>query len=72
MFGSYEKGEDTEQSDVDIAVLSNRELKLKLQKFEKKLLRSISIKILPRDKTQKEFWNTLANGSVLYGYLELP
>jgi len=72
LFGSYEKGDDTEKSDVDIAVISNREPKLELNRFEKRLLRNVSVKMLPRKKIEKEFWNALANGTILYGYLELP
>ncbi|NOZ80961.1 MAG: nucleotidyltransferase domain-containing protein [DPANN group archaeon] len=71
-FGSYEKGEDIESSDIDIAVLSKRGPRLDLKIYEKKLLRKISVQILDRDCIEKEFLSTLANGTVLDGYLDIP
>ncbi len=72
LFGSYARGEDTEESDIDIAILTKSSITPPLGIFEKKLSRKIKIITLCREKIEKEFWNTLANGIVLYGYLELP
>jgi predicted nucleotidyltransferase len=72
LFGSYEKGEDTEESDIDIAIITNHHKKLNLKKYETALSRTITIKELAKEKIEKEFWNTLANGIVLTGYLDLP
>lgn len=71
LFGSYSKGEDTEISDIDIAIITKRDIALRLEEFEKKLERKIKISRLERNKTEEEFLNTLANGIVLYGYLEI-
>ena len=71
LFGSYSKGEDIETSDIDIAVISNKDYSADLSGFEKKLQRSIKIQVLPRERIEREFWNTLANGIVLSGYLDV-
>ncbi|MAF35582.1 hypothetical protein CL622_00500 [archaeon] len=71
LFGSYSRGEDTEQSDIDIAVFTSKHPTLNLVKFEKKLGRTVAISELLPATVKKEFWHTLANGIVLYGYLEL-
>ena len=70
LFGSYAKGEDTEQSDIDIAVMTKRKVELNLYPFEKKLERKIRIQELEK-KITPDFLTTLANGIVLAGYLEL-
>lgn len=72
LFGSYSKGEDIEESDVDIAIITKRNLQLDLKLFQKKIGRKIKILELNKEKIQKQFWQTLANGIVLYGYLEIP
>ncbi len=69
LFGSFAKGEDREESDIDIAIITSKKLRINLSEFEKKLSRKISIITLPKGKIEKEFLNTLANGIVLYGYL---
>jgi len=72
VFGSYVKAEDIETSDIDIAIITGKELSLNLKKFEEKLGRTISIhQITNLNKSSKEFKNSLANGIVLYGYLKV-
>lgn len=77
MFGSYSKGEDNENSDVDICVLSEIKSNINLSKYEKKLNRSIQL-----HKFNKKEWNSLKsnnpglvnsiiNGIVLHGFLEV-
>lgn len=71
LFGSYSKGEDTEKSDIDIAIISQRKkAEVSLKAYEKKLERQIHVVIVSPEETTKEFGMTLANGVVLYGYLE--
>ena|SRR3989344_1017185 len=71
-FGSAARGEDTEESDLDIAVITSRKgIVLSLQSYEKKLHRSITIKELHKETLTKEFKNTLANGIVVSGYLDM-
>ncbi|MFA4887641.1 MAG: nucleotidyltransferase domain-containing protein [Candidatus Nanoarchaeia archaeon] len=71
LFGSYSRGEDTEQSDIDIAVFTGRNKQVDLSFFGKKLEREIKIIILQRGVVNKEFLSSLANGIVLEGYLNL-
>lgn len=65
LFGSYSRGEDTEKSDVEIAVLTDKSPKRNLSRFEKFLKRSVSLHEIR--KVGKEFWASLANGIVLDG-----
>lgn len=71
LFGSYSRGEDTEQSDIDIAVFTAKHLDLQLSPFEKKLGRKIRVQELQKDSVNKEFLTTLANGIVVEGYFDL-
>ena len=71
LFGSYSKGEDISQSDIDIAVITSNHKEIKISKFEKKLTRKIKIYEIQIEKAEKEFLNTLINGIVLDGYLNI-
>jgi hypothetical protein len=70
LFGSYMRGEDTEESDIDLFVECRKE-ELDLKAYEKKLARKIALHFnenfagLP-----KELKNNLINGIVLFGFLE--
>jgi len=68
-FGSYSRGDDIERSDIDIAIISSVEKEIDLTKFEKTLLRNISIHIVDLNKISKEFMANLYNGLVLGGAL---
>ena len=70
LFGSYSKGLDTESSDIDIYILSKKNILPELSGFEKKLKRKINILISDPSKMKKEFLNSLANGVILEGYME--
>lgn len=72
LFGSFLEGRDDENSDIDLAVISGREKDLDLTEFEEELDREIQITQVENLKEEsKEFRNTLANGLVLQGYLEV-
>jgi predicted nucleotidyltransferase len=71
LFGSYSKGEDISQSDVDIAVITPISKELKISLFEKKLAKKIKVYEIQLKKAEKEFLNTLANGIILSGYLNI-
>lgn len=72
LFGSYLEGQDTEESDIDLAVIGGRQKGLELGKFEEDLGRKTQITRIENPKNEdKEFKNTLANGFVLSGYLEV-
>ena len=72
LFGSYAKGEDTEQSDIDIAIITKENASIGLKTFESRLSRKINIVEVDTALSKNEFLNTLINGIVLEGYLTLP
>ncbi|MBU1129354.1 MAG: nucleotidyltransferase domain-containing protein [Nanoarchaeota archaeon] len=71
LFGSYSKGLDTEKSDIDICVITDKNDLPDLTIFEKKLNRKINIINSNINNMKKEFKNSLINGNVLEGYIEL-
>ncbi|WEL19363.1 nucleotidyltransferase domain-containing protein [Candidatus Nanohalococcus occultus] len=72
LFGSYLDGRDRAESDIDIAVIGGREKRLDLTSFEKELGRKIQLtRIEDLGNENEEFKNTLANGMVLAGYLDV-
>jgi predicted nucleotidyltransferase len=72
LFGSYARGEDTYKSDIDIAVVTNANDIPELRKFEGMLKRKISLHVVSNVKNEDaNFINSLANGIILSGYLEV-
>jgi predicted nucleotidyltransferase len=71
VFGSYSRGEDSSGSDIDIAVVTKKEMDLDLKQFEEYLRRKVSIYEIQVDSSEKEFLNNLANGTVVYGFLRV-
>lgn len=76
LFGSFARGEDIEESDVDILVISKNKPRSDLEElnklFEKELNRKINVHVLNSfGKSSEEFKNAIANGIVLHGYLKL-
>ena len=70
LFGSYAKGEDTDESDIDIFVECQQE-KIILSKFEKYLGRYIQLHFKRKFQDYpKELRNNIINGIILNGYLE--
>jgi predicted nucleotidyltransferase len=70
LFGSAAEGEDIEESDVDLLVVSG-EKDLDLKDYEQKFNREINITFMTEKelKQNEEFSNSVANGIVLSGYL---
>jgi predicted nucleotidyltransferase len=77
LFGSFAKGEDNINSDIDIFLISPIKKEIDLENFEKKLKRKIQIfihskkEIEKMKKTNKELLNNLINGKVLSGFWEV-
>lgn len=72
IFGSYSRGEDDEKSDIDIAIIHGREIMTDARQFEKILKRKINlVRIKSLKESKKEFVNSLANGIVLAGAIEV-
>lgn len=71
LFGSVSRGEDIENSDIDLFIQS-KEIKLNLSKFEKKLNRKINL-FFEKDflRLNKELKNNILNGVILEGYLKV-
>ena len=68
LFGSYSRGEDTEKSDIDIAVLA-APMELGLQDFEGVYNRKINIQFFDSRNISEKIWESLINGIVLQGSL---
>ena len=72
LFGSFSRGDDTVNSDVDIAVIGRKEKNVDLTKFEKMLEREININHYESfKKIHKNLKENLFNGIVLAGGVEL-
>lgn len=71
VFGSYSRGEDLEESDIDLFVES--EIKeIDLKKFEKKLKRKINLTFKEDlNKLDKNLLINIINGKILYGEIHL-
>ena len=70
VFGSYRRGEDAEDSDIDIFVECEKE-KLDLARFERKLSRNIELHFNENFSSYpQELKNSIINGIVLSGFLE--
>ena len=71
LFGSASKGEDIEESDIDLFVQA-KEKKLNLVKYEKLLNRKIALFFEENfSRLSKELKNNILNGTVLKGYIKV-
>lgn len=77
IFGSYSKGENDRNSDIDLFVVSNVKKEPDTSTFEKKLKAKIQLFIRSKDefhkmqKENKNLTNSILNGIVIKGYLEV-
>lgn len=77
LFGSYAKGEDDQNSDIDICVISDINREIGIEGAEKTLGKEVSIHHFTRKgwtslkKTNPHLVNGIANGIVLSGQLEV-
>lgn len=68
LFGSYSRGEDIEESDIDILVVSKVKKPINFEKLEKELERKINIIVLDNlKKLDEPIVNKVYNGIVLHG-----
>ena len=71
LFGSYSRGEDIEESDIDLFV-QTKEQTLNLEKFERLLHRKIHLHFKQKlSDYPNELKLNLLNGTVLRGYVEI-
>ncbi|MBR9675878.1 nucleotidyltransferase domain-containing protein [Candidatus Woesearchaeota archaeon] len=73
LFGSYSKGEDVEDSDIDIYIETQADRKIGLGEFEKKLKRKIQVFTYKsiNDIKNVHLTNNILNGVVLNNYVEV-
>ena len=73
LFGSYSKGEDIEDSDIDIYLETFSNKAVNLEQFEKKLKRRIQLFLHKslNDINNKELANNIINGIIINGFLEV-
>ncbi len=77
LFGSYRRGDDNEQSDVDIAVEieDNEELRIielgKIPNFGYRSDVVVNLHVFSRNKVDINLFSNIANGIVLEGFLEV-
>ena len=77
LFGSFAKGENRPESDIDLFIISDVDKKVDLKTFEKKLDAEIQVFLHTKKsfreliKANKELMNNVLNGYVLTGYLEV-
>lgn len=68
LFGSYSRGEDIINSDIDVAVIGRKDKQVDLTKFEKELERQININFYDSFKNiHRNLKENLCNGIVLVG-----
>lgn len=72
LFGSYSYGEDTEESDIDIALIGYKDRSIDLQSFDSRLQRKTQIHFFKDNKDiHKNLKENIINGIVLYGAVKL-
>ncbi len=72
LFGSYSKGEDTNTSDIDIAVIGRKDKVLEFEKFETMLRRRANVNFYGSWKDiHKHLKNNILSGILLHGAIEL-
>ncbi len=72
LFGSYSFGEDTINSDIDIAIIGSKEKEINLMKFDKFLERSVSLYFCESlSEINENLRESIINGIVLKGGIHL-
>ncbi len=77
LFGSYSKGENDRNSDMDLFIITNKKKEINLSQYEKKLKTKIQTFIKTKgefyalQKENKHLVNSILNGTVLKGYTEV-
>ena len=73
VFGSYARGEDIEQSDIDLYLESPAKKKPDISKYESALHRPIHLLVHQsiREIKNKELANNILNGTIIHGHIEV-
>ncbi len=68
IIGSYSRGEDIENSDIDMVIISKEKYSnISLEKFERILKRKIHLLVLRYKEMSEEFYINFINGVIIYG-----
>jgi len=77
LFGSFDRGENNKNSDIDLCVITESKKEINLDKYEKILKRKIQLHIF-NDKVfknlrlkNKELFENIINGYKIHGFLEI-
>ncbi|MDO8643047.1 MAG: nucleotidyltransferase domain-containing protein [Candidatus Woesearchaeota archaeon] len=73
VFGSYARGEDTEQSDIDLYIETPSKKKINIEKYEKILQRKIQLFIYKNihELKNKDLANNILNGIRINGFMDV-
>ena len=77
LFGSYAKARDTKDSDIDIYIISNIKKQINIKSYELELNKEVNLHIFTKKEFEiqkqknPELINSLANGMILSGELEI-
>jgi predicted nucleotidyltransferase len=71
LFGSYSLGEDTQESDIDIAVIGSKQKQIDLVKFDKMLERPIFLHYYQNFNMEKNIRASILSGILLTGSIEI-
>ena len=71
LFGSYSRGEDDIDSDIDLAIINGKQEEIDKQGYEEELGKDISFRIVDISETSENIVKTFSNGIVLRGYLDI-
>ncbi|MFT4312258.1 MAG: nucleotidyltransferase domain-containing protein [Candidatus Woesearchaeota archaeon] len=72
VFGSFSKGEDTKDSDIDIAIIGRKPKKIPLEKYELKTFRKINLNFYKSwNDIHIHLKNNILQGFVLHGSVQL-
>jgi predicted nucleotidyltransferase len=77
LFGSFSRGENNKNSDVDLFIVSSNKKELDLSIYEKKIGNRIQLFVYSKaelakmKEKNKELLNNIINGIKLYGFLEV-
>jgi len=77
LFGSFEKGEDNKNSDVDLCIITDTKREINVKKYEKAINRKIQLHIFTNKEFSKlkiknaELFNSIINGYKIGGLIEI-
>ena len=73
LFGSYARGEDTEESDIDVCIETPSKKSVQLETFERVLKRKIQVFVQKNlcELSNPHLANNIINGIILNGYVEV-